>query len=71
MKYFYTIGQIKFPCVHNFAKCISGTRVNQIENKYIVSSFQFVISDSVKSDVYKTFARKEMDDAGNRRKEYF
>ena len=56
--------------LHNFAECFSGTRVNQIENKYIenknILSFRFIISSPVKSNVTKLLLEKEMDSTGNR-----
>ena len=61
---YYRTNQISL--LHNFAECFSGTRVNQIENKYIVLSFHFVISSSVQSNVTKLLLEKEMDTAGNR-----
>ena len=54
LKWYIFILQEKsnFLVVHNFTKYFSGTRVNQT-----VESLQFVIFDSVKNDVCKTFAR--------------
>ena len=68
MAHFYTTRQVKFPYTHDFTKCYSTTKINQIVNKclngLIITSQQFLILGSVKIMFTKLLLDKELEDAG-------
>ena len=57
-----------FLVVHNFTKCLSGTRVKQTVNKWYCLVFAICYFRLCKKMMFtKPLLDKEIDDAGNRR----